>query len=704
MNNNTIIIDQYLQQELSVSEKMAFENRLANEPMLAEELAWQQKIVDASVFSAIKNNFSGAIKKKVMLKNMLRWAIVLGAATICTLLYFKRHEIFPAEYKTAMSRVAKPLEKYEIDPARDTIIESRDGVVFAIPAGSFNSPAEKIQIEIQAAIHPCDIMRLGLSTTSNDSLLQTAGMFSIQGYADGKTLPLVKKIQVSVPAYEINPAMKLFDGIQDSAGIINWVNPQPIEHKLRTVDITTLDFYPPNYIPALKALKKNYKNKKYTDSLYYSFSGYPGHERGMPAPLADSSKKAMEETLQQASINKGNMDRIGGPFLQDTLPPEQLVYNDLTKDTLDDHNLPYAINPAKIKAIWNKKYDHTILATKEFEERLKYMHGLCSDEAFMLYLQNLSRPLYYTDEILASKAADGASRNKFREFALRKNGGVFVTDGMQQKLNDYFQKKYKAYEDAVAKTREKYFEELDALDQQATDKRTRQQMDEGIRNKTNFDEELCANLTEAYRQIGINRHCGDSLPPCPEKYYTITITTPGWKNLDIYVNEATIKRQSMDYTEPVTGKKASLIYKEVSMEIDQAHQYDRIFVYLLPDGLSSFQRVDLKNNRYVEKLNSIFSYDAVVLAYKGTKPFYFLQKDIQPQSYRFSLAPITEYALIKTLNSRGPAMKKDLIADFQFSLFEQEEVKRKLQLGKDTEFRDLVAKSIFNCLASGNNK
>jgi hypothetical protein len=151
-------------------------------------------------------------------------------------------------------------ETFVINNAADTIIETEEGVVFAIPAHAFNSKSDKVQLEIKTAISPYNIMKQGLSTTSNGSLLQTAGMFYINGYENEKPLSLVKNIDVSVPANEIDPAMKLFDGVMDSSGRINWINPKPIEKRLRTYDITTLDFYPPNYIPVVKALgKRSYK-------------------------------------------------------------------------------------------------------------------------------------------------------------------------------------------------------------------------------------------------------------------------------------------------------------------------------------------------------------------------------------------------------------------------------------------------------------
>src|SRR6185503_2999658 len=220
-----------------------------------------------------------AIKRKFINTRLIQFAIgviVLGIAAL--VLYGVKNNWFAGEGHERAN--VGFVENFTINNAADTIIETEEGVVFGIPANAFGDNNKKVRLEIRTAISPEKIMLQGLSTTSNGKLLQTAGMFYINGYVNDRPVSLVKKIDVSVPAKNVNPAMQLFNGVQDSSGRINWVNPKPIENNLRTYDITTLDFYPPYYIPVLEALGKEYANKKYTDSLYYSFSGYPQMEPG----------------------------------------------------------------------------------------------------------------------------------------------------------------------------------------------------------------------------------------------------------------------------------------------------------------------------------------------------------------------------------------------------------------------------------------
>lgn len=685
MDNNSILIDRYLQNEMSADEKTAFEEKLASDKNLQEEFNIQKQIIKAAENAALKNEFAKAIKKIFITKQLIRWGIIAAIGIAAFIFYAVKTGLFSHNEKGEKSIAAKDSpapEKFDIDNANDTIIETKDGVVFAIPANAFSN--NNIQLEIKTALTPEDIIKSGLSTMSNGDLLQTAGMFSIKGFAGDKELSLLKEIAVSVPAKEISPAMQLFDGVPDSAGKINWVNPKPIEKRLQTYDITTLDFYPPKYIPTLKALGKNYQNKKYTDSLYYSFSGWP---------------QTINSKADEAVATEGNGEAADFPETADTLKPSKLDYESDSlrlSSEFDKHNNFYQIDPAIIRAIWDKKFNNTIIATKEFEERLRYMHSLCTPEFLEMYLKNLDKPLYITDQLIADKNT-GEIRKKFLQFAARKDGGVIITNGLQQKLSNYFQQKSKAYREAVEKTWAKYNAALQRLDTIADTKNREAAIRNFAREENNFKEELCINLTDAYKQIGVKRNCTDTIVPPVDKYYNVTIPTTGWKNLDAYVMEATVNRQSMEYKDPATGEIAKLIYSETNIKIENEVQFDRVLVYLVPDSLSSFQLVQKKENSYKENLNSLFKYDAVVLAYKGEQAYFYRQSNVAPKEYTFSLSPLTEAELKAALKIYSLNKTKELNTEFEYQLFEQQEVLRQLQLRKDQQFREKVAESIFSC-------
>lgn len=714
MNDNTQLIDQYLRDEMTATDKTAFESRLAADKSLQEELKIQQALIEAIKSAGVKQQFGRAIQNRMIINRLVKLAVVVIIAAAVYVIYTNRDKLFghnretdlpPTITATAQAEIentedtlvtlrqslARP-EFFTIDNSADTIIETNDGLVVGVPAHAFNSSNNIVQLSIRTALNAYDIIRNGLSAESNGNLLQTAGMFYINGYEKGKPLSLLKDITVSVPAQKRNPKMQLFDGVADSNGHINWVNPKPIEPTLRTYDITTLDFYPPKYIPLLKTLNKKYRDKQYTDSLYYSFSGYPPHS--IPeTPKTIEEEKTDSSAKQLPAPNPRPLD------FQDTI-------SRLTADTtwpirdsaIETELYHYEIDPARIKAIWNKRYNNTILATKEFEERLHFLHGLCTSVYLDAYLAGLNKPLYEIDQYCAS-ISSGEVRKKFLAFAARKDGAVHISAGMQAKLNEYFQQRYKIYQEAAIKTREKYEDSLANLDRIADEKKRTAATRDFIRNQKNLDEEYCINITDAYRQIGVEKHCNDTIPPRTPApyYYTVTISTPGWKNLDAYVYEATSNRSSMTYTDPVTGKAATVTYKDLSIRISNGAQFENLRVYLIPDGLTSFQRLKQSGDMFNEKMNASFKYDAVAVGWIGTKMYVYKVKNLSPGSHVFELTEQPGAAL-RTLTSEYAVVKQqDLKAEWESQLFEQQEAIRQIQVSMDREFRLQVAASIFSC-------
>lgn len=698
MENNQQLIDRYLQQEMSAGEKEAFEARLAADPELAGEFSVQQKLVQAITREGIRQEFAKAIRKQVLMRHLIRWglAAVVVVAGVLTFLAIKNNWFAGERNKTEAVTSITP-ERFEINTAADTIIETRDGAVFAIPAGAFKTESQTVQLEIRTALDAASIIRNGLSTVSNGDLLQTAGMFYINGYENGTALPLQKQIAVSVPARQVNPAMQLFDGVEDSNGQVNWVNPKPVEKKLRTVDITTLDFYPPDYLPVLKALQKDYRNKKYTDSLYYSFSGY-GRREVFPAVVPGNETIPVDSTAAKAEeYFPADTNKL--PAKKDTAVKSPYWDQVEVVSTDSVRSFYPEIDPARIKAIWNKRFNNTLLATREFEERLQYIHGLCNPIYLDAYLHGLNRPMYETDEKLANLSS-GEVRQKFLEFAARRDGMVQVAEGMQEKLNQYVEQKIKAYREAAAKTRAAYQAELDKLEQIADEKGRQQAMAEFVSANTRFTEEFCINLTEAYRQVGIKRSCKDTPVAPGGPSYNFTISTTGWNNLDIYVIEATKDRQSMTYTDPATGKIAKLTYAGISIRIEEEQQFDTVLVYLVPDSLSTFQRVKRSGGEYKEQLNSLFRYDVLALAYRGGETFFYQQQAVPPGNYTFRLNAISEPALQQRLNIYQGGKNKVLQQEAAYQIFVRQELMRQVQLQKDLEFRQQVLAAIFKCARS----
>jgi uncharacterized protein (DUF4415 family) len=124
-------------------------------------------------------------------------------------------------------------------------------------------------------------------------------------------------------------------------------------------------------------------------------------------------------------------------------------------------------------------------------------------------------------------------------------------------------------------------------------------------------------------------------------------------------------------------------------------------VYLIPDNLSSFQRIEQQGNVFKESLNSLLKYDAIAIAYKGTQAFFYRQVNLQPGNYVFRLSSRTEQEIKDQLENYSRQKVKDINTEFEYQLFEQQEAIRETQLRKEQDFRLKIAAAVFSCFGEG---
>ncbi len=650
-------IEDYLSDRLSAEEKAAFESRLANDAQLQQEVRLQQEVMQAVARTSLKQQIQQAGKQFIRRRQFTRWGlgglavVVVGAVILYFVMNTGHHataydgELLPQYNELGTKEWADadkniPAQVFTIQAGRDTVIETRGGIVLAIPANGFLDENSQpvtgpLSLVVKEALDAVTVTQAGLSTSSGNQLLETGGMFFIDA-RKGKQLVKINPaagIHAEIPADTIKPGMQLYSGKRLPDGRIDWVNPMPLEKDLLPVDILSLDFYPPRYLDSLKAWGYNNRDKAFTDSLYYAMAAFlPGRP---PAPSTISTSEEYNGGSDSLSVNADNS-------------PKDTVKSDVQATYFADHVADCVINPAKIKAIWSNAFQNTLLATREFQERITWIHRSFSNEVLDLYVHNLDKPLWYIDSLAALKTAPWLSE-KFQAFAARKEGKVRQASPQVQILRDYYESKTKAYMEAVSKTNAAWWNQQAALDSIADQRKQQHQRDSLNRVNNNFRQELTMNLKEAARQLGY-----DSLRLPPAHQYAVQVVNTGWYNIDRAVVEATLTRTTLNATDPFTGKKAVIQYLPVSFQIDQSAQFDRLYVYLLPDSLTSFMRVEGADGRYEEKLNELMKYDVLIIGYKENQAYWFQQTAIQPKAYTaIPLSPISSSDLEIRLNRMG---------------------------------------------------
>lgn len=592
-----------------------------------------------------------------------------------------------------------PSQQFEISGETDTVIVGSQGLVLAIPGNSFTDETGKeikgkITIELKEALDPATIMLSGLSTFSGDSLLQTAGMFYVQAYQDGKQLKLKEEgILAQIPTVEDKPGMLLFDGKENPDGSINWINPKPVETFLKTVDMNTLDFYPPGYVDKLEELKLDYSRKIFRDSLYLSFEQsanivatldvttsikdsaiFDNNDAYITNPI--NGKRLFNENCSRCHYvnnkkfvgpglsnvrdrwdNEQNLiafiknnaklrasghkyanklfDNFGGSLMPnfpitDNEAADILSYIDTYSSYIDTSNIVIdsanvftGISPSKVMAFWNKNYQNTYLATREFEQRMPYIHQTCNNAVLDVYVKNIDKKLYQVDSIAYSLSGNP----KFLEFAALRQGNVEHYNVKYNLLQAFYERQSTLFQESALRTNQLFFSKHKELDRQAMMKQWQQQTNEMSREASMFYEEFTTNLNEAYRQLGYDKR--PNIRVGGGSGVIASVTSLGWKNVDQYVSESVMNRTTLDYTDP-DGNKAVIRYEEMKVSVADYTQFDQLFVFLVPDQLSSYMRIKGESGTYKESLNELLTYDLAVIGYKDKQVSLYISEGVKP--------------------------------------------------------------------------
>lgn len=817
-------IENYISGNLSGPDKAAFEKKLASDPALQKEVQLQRELMQGIQRVGLKQLIRKGMRKYKFARRLRNWGlgglsavVIAGAALFLYHSASKTHaENAPYELPELNEQGQKnwsdadkylPTQIFELNNDKDTVIETHGGIVFSIPARSFlaadgKPAAGSVQLEVREALNAADIMKAGLNTKSGEQLLESGGMFYVNARQNNVSLKIDpgNALYAEVPANEVKSGMQQYEGKRLPDGSIDWVRPKPIQKDLVPVNILSLDFYPPHYLDSLKQWGYNIKDKKFTDSLYYSFAALFGN-RSLSVQLADTSS-AMQDSVKVPELmihvlkNKSTgrterfgsrefnalgynwadrydyltsyvtditsvgakvfnrncavchslgKDKIVGPGLEgimDRIPGTEWmiqyirnnyrmiaggdlyankIYNEYNKapmtvfeGTIPDGDMHAllaflqnttqpvnGINPARIKAIWAEQYQNTLLATREFEQRLPFIFKTCNENVLNIYVVNLDKNLSAVDSMAYALCKDP----QFLRFAARGDGKVKNGNKNVQLLKRYYEEKTKLFTAALTATKNMFWQKQADADIQAQINRTNHSAKDIQRLNENFQRELNLNLDNAYRQLGMNRPAANNSSvfstPIPPETYGIPVSSTGWCNIDRCVLVNTENRTTIDYTDKETGKKALIKYVPINISVRDNNSYDRVLVYLLPDELNSFMRVENKNGNYKERLNELMIYKLVCLAYKGEESFYFSQDNVKPGAISVSMVKTTNEAIrdnVSKLNNHGQsaAMHEEL----NFLDFEKTEATRQQKLIRIKELSDKVRPVVLPCWLS----
>jgi hypothetical protein len=165
--------------------------------------------------------------------------------------------------------------------------------------------------------------------------------------------------------------------------------------------------------------------------------------------------------------------------------------------------------------------------------------------------------------------------------------------------------------------------------------------------------------------------------------------------------EQTIERNTIDYTDRNTRKRAVITYKSVFFKFRSILAFDRLYLYLLPDKLTSYMRLTDSAGIFTEKLNSEMTYRLVVIAWQKEQAFYYSQTNIQPTTYNtIPLIPMSAADVDQRLRAlASPTQSFAIQQEQEYFHFEYHDRTRRT---RDQALRDLTNRMIdafFPCMS-----
>ena len=505
-----------------------------------------------------------------------------------------------------------PSQYFKIDAKQDNVVEGQDGTVLVFQKGSFidasgNVIENNIDIELVETLSLGDMLLSNLTTTSGDQLLETDGMiyFNATFYGEQLLVNPEKPVYIQIPSSNRQSGMSVYQGIRDENGNMDWINPKPIENHLMALDIFSLDFLPDGFEEAVEKEMpfRNYEvsNQELIDSLYYSLYFRTG-------------KEIVEEKVPNLDVNETYYSHSSEPEL-DSL------------NFLDLHEGPnYGVNPAIIKTIKNKKFQKTLIATRQFEERLKIMFKICRTDMVDVYVHNLDKNLWELDSIASSLLDDNVYQKDFKKFAAQKWTKIKEPNKNLKLLKRFYEKRLQSIKKQLTNQRNKVVK--------ANNNRAKEA------KSLIGDYKKLLNRREAYRMTG----------------YGFTMTTTGWINID-------------RGTRPKNWE-----YRPLEFIVTNNESFNRVYGYVIYTSIKSLYRLNTKDSKtfYVGRENQremIMPKNekaiGIVVAYRKDQPFFKVtefQTNDQTE-LRFNLQKTTKKDIKRALSKFNTGQSENSILE-----------------------------------------
>jgi hypothetical protein len=485
-----------------------------------------------------------------------------------------------------------PSEFFSVNADIDNVIEGANGTTIALPKGCFkdkdgNVVTGDVKVELAEALTLDKMLASNLTATSDGNPLETNGMIYFNAKANGAELSINKDkpVYIEIPSKNKRDGMMVYRGVRDDHGNMNWIKPKKTETFLTAVDVSKLDFLPDGFEGEVKHSMPfggmTVATKVIVDSLYYSFSTL--NDQGSEG--LDEVTVRLKETGGNAPVQMNeardnpNKKIENGAYTKESYNQSEAKGGNLLLGAEDQKE----IDPARIKALKDPRFNNTLIATHEFEKRLKQIFNTCNKDVLEIYVKNLDKNMWELDQMAADKLGSDPMAKVFKRFAKEKLTNVKDAPEQAQLMADYYENQVRTIEGELSANKNKMLRLL-------ADK-----------------QKVADSMTDAYQKLLWKR----------EKYrmerYKFRWTDMGWVNIDTPARGLVIGQTKSN---------------ELKLEVRVANgkSYDRVHVYTIYSDINSLYKLNTDDNEihyvgnskdrttYMKRGNKAY---LIAVAYKG---------------------------------------------------------------------------------------
>lgn len=330
------------------------------------------------------------------------------------------------------------LEVFEIDNSTDTTLYTADEIIIYLPANSVvhedGTPVDQYEIRMAGFMDAAEAMSSNLTTTTQESLLNSSAIIYSSLTSNGNTLQIDpdKPITMDIPDYYDRENLVVYEPDPAIDEDIVWKKTATSTF-LSTLDFDLLDFLPEGFQSSAKNTLGSGLPPEAIDSVYYAMEAY--ERREVIRELANGAEQS--ELLYTVARE---------------------VEVDSTTEFFDETELRTLLTPATIKVLRNPRFRNTFVATRAFEQRLKTLHKVDCYGVDLLetYLLNLHQPLWVSDSIVFfHKKFDHPLLHDFEAFYKSRNTNVRNAPESSSKLFEWFMQELTRERNNIQKEQQK---------------------------------------------------------------------------------------------------------------------------------------------------------------------------------------------------------------------------------------------------------